>query len=112
MVERISRGIHSRTILPFSLSSEGNDTFTPAFGSLGVPPEQEVSRMAKEAAFSRRRNDNPRSKIHLQERDGEKKETFSLSLRKRCGFETSADKELTSEGRRGKGVRKKAGKRK
>ncbi|KYN28831.1 Netrin-A [Trachymyrmex cornetzi] len=48
------------------LSSEANDNFTPAFGFLNVFQKREVSRIAEEVAFSRRRNDNLRSKIHLQ----------------------------------------------
>lgn len=93
-------------IFSFSFSSEANDIFTLAFGSLCVPRKQEVSRIAEEA-FSRRRNDNPRFKIHLQKRDGEKK---TLSLLESEAGSRRVREELTSEGRM-KEMRKKIGRR-
>lgn len=80
MVKRIVEYIRKCSLSLSLFLFRAKQTLTLAFGSLSVRREQEVSRIAEET-FSRRRNDNPRFKIHLRERDGEKKETRSLSSR-------------------------------
>lgn len=60
--------------------------------------------MAEEVAFSRRRNDNPRSKIHLQEREEGDARSVSLFLSRRerstsesRGIESSRERERKRE---------------
>ena len=62
---------------------------------LNVFQKREVSRIAEEVAFSRRRNDNLRSKIYLQK--GREGDFFLPFLKREAEIETSTSEELMSE---------------